>query len=329
MTEKGIPNPQTSKVQRVRDNQRRCRARKKEYTASLEARLRDLEKKGAQASVVLQQQARKVLAENCLLRGLLTEKFRMSAEDIDAYLRIGRNGNQCGESAPSAVHNQQASSPAIPVASCSKQEGNEPPSLCEMTRSGDGSSHSSLLDVLDRGVPLAYGSDQVYASSIPATLSDAPESTRCPQQVSTETAASFDWALVASSNAPTQPEGVITLDDTTLEDTPHDNVASPSLEQISPQTMSDETIMTVMCSTPWPLPPSPSPAASYTSCTFAYQLLKAINERRFMPMNMSDVITDWLWFGFRASNGSDNSSAGRCCVVDDGVLYSAAVNLLE
>ncbi|KAF4583583.1 hypothetical protein AB1N83_002721 [Pleurotus pulmonarius] len=321
MAEKGIPNPQASKVQRVRDNQRRCRARKKEYTASLEARLRDLEQKGAQASVVLQQQARKVLAENCLLRGLLTEKFRMSAEDIDAYLRVGRNDQECCESAPLAFDNRHAS-PAIHVASCSKQEGNEPP-LYGMTGSGDGSSHSSLLDVLDRGVPLAYGSDQVYASSIPATPLDALEYSHRPQQVSTETAASFDWALVASSSAQMQPEGVITLDDTT-----HDNAASPSLEQVPPQTMSDETIMTVMCSTPWPLPPSPSPAASYTSCTFAYQLLKAINERRFMPMNMSDVITDWLWFGFRASDGSDDSSARRCCVVDDGVLYSAVVNLL-
>lgn len=169
--------------------------------------------------------------------------------------------------------------------------------------------------------------DQVYGPSMTSIpLLHAPESNHCLRQVTTVTPVPFDSPLVATWNAQTQPlpqaEGAITFDNTSV--FPYDDVAS--LFSGHMVNWNDETIMTVMCSTPWPLPPSsPSASKSYTSCTFAYQLLKAINERRFMPMSMDDVIMEWLWYGFR---GSDDS-AGRCCVVDDGVLYSVAVNLLQ
>ena len=53
---------------RVRENQRRSRARRKEYLEELEARLRNYESLGIQASVDLQHSARAVLAENTRLR---------------------------------------------------------------------------------------------------------------------------------------------------------------------------------------------------------------------------------------------------------------------
>ena len=57
------PNPA-----RVRENQRRSRARRKEYLEELEARLRNYESLGVQASVDLQHSARAVLVENSRLR---------------------------------------------------------------------------------------------------------------------------------------------------------------------------------------------------------------------------------------------------------------------
>lgn len=57
------PNPA-----RVRENQRRSRARRKEYLEELEARLRSFETLGVQASIDIQLSARAVLAENARLR---------------------------------------------------------------------------------------------------------------------------------------------------------------------------------------------------------------------------------------------------------------------
>lgn len=57
------PNPA-----RVRENQRRSRARRKEYLEELEARLRSYESLGVQASIDMQLSARAVLAENARLR---------------------------------------------------------------------------------------------------------------------------------------------------------------------------------------------------------------------------------------------------------------------
>ena len=57
------PNPA-----RVRENQRRSRARRREYLEELEARIRNYESLGVQASVDIQHSARAVLVENARLR---------------------------------------------------------------------------------------------------------------------------------------------------------------------------------------------------------------------------------------------------------------------
>ncbi|KAI0022153.1 hypothetical protein F4780DRAFT_204400 [Xylariomycetidae sp. FL0641] len=56
---------------RIRDNQRRSRARRKEYIQELERRLRIYERKGVEASSEIQQAARKVAEDNKRLRALL------------------------------------------------------------------------------------------------------------------------------------------------------------------------------------------------------------------------------------------------------------------
>lgn len=71
---------------RIRDNQRRSRARKKEYVQELEQRLRDCQLKGIEASAEVQQAARRVAEENQKLRQLLGE-VGLGDHQVDQYLR--------------------------------------------------------------------------------------------------------------------------------------------------------------------------------------------------------------------------------------------------
>ncbi|KAF2459235.1 hypothetical protein BDY21DRAFT_275531, partial [Lineolata rhizophorae] len=59
---------------RIRDNQRRSRARRKEYLQELEGKFRNCQQLGVEASAEIQAAARKVLEENKRLRSLLRQK---------------------------------------------------------------------------------------------------------------------------------------------------------------------------------------------------------------------------------------------------------------
>ncbi|KUJ16208.1 uncharacterized protein LY89DRAFT_77292 [Mollisia scopiformis] len=71
---------------RIRDNQRRSRARRKEYLQELEARLRQCELQGIEASSEIQMAARRVADENKKLRGLLAQ-HGVADDNIEAYLQ--------------------------------------------------------------------------------------------------------------------------------------------------------------------------------------------------------------------------------------------------
>ncbi|KAA8649372.1 bZIP transcription factor [Aspergillus tanneri] len=70
---------------RVRDNQRRSRARRKEYVRDLEQRLRKFESLGVEATREVQAAGRKVAAENALLRSLLRRRG-VTEKEIQEYL---------------------------------------------------------------------------------------------------------------------------------------------------------------------------------------------------------------------------------------------------
>lgn len=71
---------------RNRDNQRRLRARRKDYTEELETKLRALERTGIHATEVMQKAARAVLVENMMLRDLL-HSYGVSSTAVDAFLK--------------------------------------------------------------------------------------------------------------------------------------------------------------------------------------------------------------------------------------------------
>jgi hypothetical protein len=56
---------------RLRENKRRNRQKQKDYTASLAARLNELQDKGVQATKEVQQSARRVIEDNARLKALL------------------------------------------------------------------------------------------------------------------------------------------------------------------------------------------------------------------------------------------------------------------
>ncbi|OAT03338.1 hypothetical protein BDBG_00072 [Blastomyces gilchristii SLH14081] len=76
---------------RIRDNQRRSRARRKEYQQDLERRVQKFEQQGVQATIEVQTAARKVARENTLLRSLLKLKGVATAE-IDEYISNANGG---------------------------------------------------------------------------------------------------------------------------------------------------------------------------------------------------------------------------------------------
>ena len=99
---------------RIRDNQRRSRARHKEYVRDLEQRVERFEKQGVQATLEVQAAGRKVAEENKLLRSLLRSRGVTDAE-IEEYLR-GHNAGQ----------NSVSGSPNMPLAdnnACPQQSG--------------------------------------------------------------------------------------------------------------------------------------------------------------------------------------------------------------
>jgi hypothetical protein len=84
---------------RIRDNQRRSRARRKEYIHDLEQRLWRFEQLGVEASQEIQAAGRKVAEENTLLRSLLRLRGVTDAE-IEEYLGLARDDSGSGGRGP-------------------------------------------------------------------------------------------------------------------------------------------------------------------------------------------------------------------------------------
>ncbi|KAK3901353.1 hypothetical protein C8A05DRAFT_34958 [Staphylotrichum tortipilum] len=85
------PSDPTSAAARIRDNQRRSRARHREFVEELKAKVRHYESQGVQATLDMRQVARKVALENARLRALLASRG-VTQEDVDHYLASSSDG---------------------------------------------------------------------------------------------------------------------------------------------------------------------------------------------------------------------------------------------
>ncbi|KAK1973491.1 hypothetical protein LZ30DRAFT_787771 [Colletotrichum cereale] len=87
-TKRGRQQLQTDKSAnaiRIRDNQRRSRARHKEFVDELQRKVQEYEKRGIEASLQMQKAASDVAVENSRLRALLASRG-VSSDQVDAYL---------------------------------------------------------------------------------------------------------------------------------------------------------------------------------------------------------------------------------------------------
>ncbi|KAB5585236.1 hypothetical protein GE09DRAFT_1069913 [Coniochaeta sp. 2T2.1] len=88
-------------LERTRQNQARARNKTKERLNELQQRVNDYEKRGIEASLEMQQAARRVAGENAKLRALLAAKG-VSDADVEQWLRAGHDS---GVHAETAVQN--------------------------------------------------------------------------------------------------------------------------------------------------------------------------------------------------------------------------------
>ncbi|RSL67735.1 hypothetical protein CEP54_003143 [Fusarium duplospermum] len=104
---------QKANLARIRDNQRRSRARRREYLQELEQRLRVYELQGVEASSEVQQAARRVAEENRQLRGLLN-RHGITDDYISSYLHTG---GAAAQTEPTPIPHFTSSNPSDAVQS--------------------------------------------------------------------------------------------------------------------------------------------------------------------------------------------------------------------
>ncbi|KAK3298713.1 uncharacterized protein B0H64DRAFT_80957 [Chaetomium fimeti] len=75
----------SSAAARIRNNQRRSRARHREFVDELKAKVREYERQGVQATMEMRHAARKVALENSRLRALLASRG-VTDEELSSYL---------------------------------------------------------------------------------------------------------------------------------------------------------------------------------------------------------------------------------------------------
>ncbi|OAA72348.1 hypothetical protein ISF_01421 [Cordyceps fumosorosea ARSEF 2679] len=78
-------------AERIRENQRRSRARRKEFVEAMQRRLDEYEKQGVEATLQMQQAARTVAIENSRLRLLLARRG-VTDHEVDKFLAMFETG---------------------------------------------------------------------------------------------------------------------------------------------------------------------------------------------------------------------------------------------
>ncbi|KAL2255755.1 hypothetical protein VTK26DRAFT_2758 [Humicola hyalothermophila] len=102
--------PDSPSKARIRNNQRRSRARHREYVEELKARLHQYERDGVQATLEMRQAARRVALENSRLRSLLASRG-VTADEIERYLASSSDQQAPNGTLPAMGSTVMASTP--------------------------------------------------------------------------------------------------------------------------------------------------------------------------------------------------------------------------
>lgn len=133
---------------RIRDNQRRSRARRKEYLQELEARLRQCELQGIEASSEIQMAARRVADENKKLRMLLSQ-HGVGEDNIDAYLQTSPTDAMMGGAYASSSGAVQLLEQLLQTRKACCVDGNNPAQNLGGTGSRDSSASVGTVSTWD------------------------------------------------------------------------------------------------------------------------------------------------------------------------------------
>ncbi|KAJ4256779.1 hypothetical protein NW762_008875 [Fusarium torreyae] len=153
---------------RIRDNQRRSRARHKEYVEGLQKKLQDYERRGVEATLEMQQAARSVAVENSRLKILLgyhgvtnddVEKFLQSFPDQPASDAAKATISQATSGQPPAL------APKMPLQPLSRAPSADPPRSTLTTPQLAPENSTSTRDVVDAVVGIKRDSRKAGLSS--------------------------------------------------------------------------------------------------------------------------------------------------------------------
>ncbi|KAG9203464.1 hypothetical protein G6514_002831 [Epicoccum nigrum] len=98
---------------RIRDNQRRSRARRKDLIKDLQMRVQEYEQKGVAATQDMQRAARKVVQENERLRALLA-RHGVLRDEVDSFLRVCEQTEAPSSAEPEAMPSLMSRSSSVP-----------------------------------------------------------------------------------------------------------------------------------------------------------------------------------------------------------------------
>ncbi|KAF5002593.1 hypothetical protein FGRMN_277 [Fusarium graminum] len=155
-----------------RENQRRSRARQRELVDDLQARVREHERRDAQATLEMQRVARAVAGENAALRSLLAAKG-VSVEEVEGYVEAAKREDKMvvktGVSSVTPVSTPSCTASPVAVASRPMQ-CSQPPSQA----------YGSLRE--NSNPPVTF-QPKMYSPPTPATTvtSCTEESGCCPR----------------------------------------------------------------------------------------------------------------------------------------------------
>lgn len=159
--------PENANLLRIRENQRRSRARRKDHVQELEAKLRQCELQGVEASLEIQLAARRVADENKRLRKLLAQ---YGAVDASLGTSGGIDPSKNGKRFQSELEGEavQVLEGLLVARKCctSRTPSTNTKGLCMLE---EGSSDSTIPVIPSPGTGL-YDGAILYSSTIPPSI---------------------------------------------------------------------------------------------------------------------------------------------------------------
>ncbi|KLU91684.1 hypothetical protein MAPG_10202 [Magnaporthiopsis poae ATCC 64411] len=161
---------------RIRNNQRRSRARHRELVDELKARVREYELQGVQATLEMRQAARKVALENSQLRALLASRG-VTCEEVEQYL-ASSNHRAAAAAAEAGGLSTAASAPSLPA----RRAALEPDAYLDP--SPNQAPSTSALDMpavaADAGIGQTCCGPTTQCSAVEAPPADVPKHVAAP-----------------------------------------------------------------------------------------------------------------------------------------------------